>query len=110
MKTPSDLPAKGGGTRQDWQAASGHMAHQRLTIEGNAFARRSCSIKDLEQAHACHLRAYLKGLPLKGIDRSAAAPALSALIQQRAAPLQATGFQKHMLRKEAPRRRTPLVR
>jgi competence protein CoiA len=47
----------------------------------------------------------LKGLPLKGIDHSAAAPALLALTQQRAASSRAIGFQKYVLRKEEARRR-----
>jgi hypothetical protein len=48
------------------------------------------------------LRAYLKGLPLKGID---AAPALLALLQRRAAPSQTIGFQEYIRRKEEARRR-----
>jgi hypothetical protein len=51
------------------------------------------------------LRAYLEGLRLKGIDRSAVASALLVLSQQRAAPSQAIGFRKYMLRKEEARRR-----
>lgn len=50
------------------------------------------------------LRAHLRGLPLKGIDYSAVAPAILALKQQRAARSHAIGFQKYLLKKDWARR------